>query len=168
MTMASLTVGAAFFALWLWLLPPLLGFRAAELPRWRWIAALPSALGFAIAIRCIWDLGRTGHGTPAPVAPPQRLVVVGFYRYVRNPMYLGFFTGWAGLWIVFGRASPSAIALAAALVPGVVLFVRFYEEPRLRVMFGEEYATYCGHVRPWLPAFSAWKQTGSAIDQDLR
>ena len=29
-----------------------------------------------------------GLGTPAPVAPPQKLVVTGLYRYVRNPMYV--------------------------------------------------------------------------------
>src|SRR5689334_18667345 len=27
-----------------------------------------------------------GLGTPAPIAPPQHLVVTGLYRYVRNPM----------------------------------------------------------------------------------
>ena len=26
---------------------------------------------------------RTGHGTPAPIAPPKRLVVPSFYRHVR-------------------------------------------------------------------------------------
>src|SRR6202007_1584614 len=94
-TVASLAVGAAFFALWFWLLPHWLGFHVDTVgaTRWRWIAAVPSVLGFAVAIRGIWDFGRTGHGPPAPIAPPRKLVVVGFYRYVRNPMYVGFFTG---------------------------------------------------------------------------
>ncbi|HEV7510656.1 MAG TPA: hypothetical protein VGO27_03095, partial [Candidatus Acidoferrum sp.] len=88
--LASLVVGAAFLALWFWLLPPWLGFQVdmADVG-WRWIAAVPALLGFAVALRCIWDFGWTGHGTPVPIAPPQRLVVVGFYRHVRNPMYVG-------------------------------------------------------------------------------
>ena len=159
---ASLVVGAAFLALWFWLLPPWLGFRA-DTPRavgWRWLAALPSALGFAVALRCIWDFGRTGHGTPAPMAPPQRLVVVGFYRYVRNPMYVGFFVGWAGLWVIFGRASWPAIAGTAAALLGVGLFVRLYEEPTLRRLFGAEYEDYCRNVPRWIPRLRAWEGSG--------
>ena len=108
---ASLIVGLAFFSLWFWLLPQWLGFRAemAGAAPWRWLAALPTVLGFAVALRCVWDFGWTGRGTPAPVAPPQLLVVLGFYRYVRNPTYLGFATGWIGLWVVFGHANPVAI-----------------------------------------------------------
>jgi len=157
---ASLTVGAAFFALWFWLLPSWLGFQveAAGAERWRWIAALPSVLGFAVALRCVWDFGATGHGTPAPIAPPTRLVVVGFYRYARNPMYLGFFTGWIGLWIVFGRANLAVIAVALAVVLGVALFVRFYEEPTLRKMFGADYEEYCANVRRWIPRMHAWEK----------
>ncbi len=152
---ASLAVGAAFLALWFWLLPSWLGFRVAPL-RWRWIAALPSVLGFAVALRCVWDFGWVGHGTPAPIAPPTRLVVVGFYRYLRNPMYLGFFIGWAGLWVIFGRASLTALIIACAAVLGVELFVLLYEEPHLRKIFGAEYEEYCNNVRRWLPRMRAW------------
>jgi len=151
--LASLTVGAAFFALWFWLLPSWLGFHVdiAGAARWRWIAVVPSVLGFAVALRCVWDFGWTGHGTPVPVAPPTRLVVVGFYRYVRNPMYLGFFVGWAGLWVVFGRANLVAIAGACSVVLGIALFVLLYEEPHLRKVFGADYEEYCKNVRRWIP-----------------
>jgi protein-S-isoprenylcysteine O-methyltransferase Ste14 len=159
-TIASLIVGSAFFALWFWLLPIWLGFRVdiTRTAGWRWIAALPSVLGFAVALRCVWDFGRTGHGTPAPIAPPKRLVVVGFYRYVRNPMYVGFFVGWIGLWVVFGRANFIVIAMAAAVVLGVAVFVRLYEEPTLRRMFGAEYEEYCRNVRRWLPRIHPWEK----------
>jgi len=156
---ASLLVGSGFFALWFWLLPPWLGFQAVsvDVAPLRWLAAIPSIFGFTVALRCVWDFGRTGHGTPAPFAPPQRLVAVGFYRHVRNPMYLGFFTGWIGLWVVFGRANAVAISIAASVILAINLFIRCYEEPTLRRMFGEEYMDYCRHVRRWLPRVHAWQ-----------
>ena len=156
-TLASLVVGTAFFALWFWLLPPWLGFHVGT-AGWRWIAAVPSVLGFAVALRCVWDFGRTGRGTPAPIAPPQRLVVVGFYRYVRNPMYVGFISGWVGLWVVFGRASLIAVTIAVVVIVGVAVFVRLYEEPTLRRMFGAEYEEYCRNVPRWIPRVYPWKE----------
>jgi len=157
---ASLIVGAAFFGLWFWLLPSWLGFsvEATSGAPWRWIAAVPSVLGFAVALRCVWDFGWTGHGTPAPIVPPKNLVVVGFYRYVRNPMYLGFGVGWVGLWVVFGRANLVAIIGVCAVALGVVLFVLLYEEPHLRKIFGAEYQEYCRNVRRWTPRMRAWNK----------
>ena len=157
---AATLVGSAFFALWFWLLPGWLGFQveAAASARWRWLAAIPSILGFAVALRCVWDFGWTGRGTPAPIIPPQRLVVVGFYRYVRNPMYVGFAVGWIGLWIVFGHANPRLIAAVAAAALAVHLFVLFYEEPTLRKKFGVDYEQYCRNVRRWWPRLTSWTQ----------
>ena len=159
-TVAALIVGGAFFALWFWLLPSWLGFHVeARGQGWRWLAVLPSVLGFSVALRCVWDFGWTGRGTPMPAIPPRRLVVVGFYRYVRNPMYVGFALGWIGLWIVFGHANPVAIAIVAAVALGVHLFVMFYEEPTLRRKFGTDYEWYCRNVRRWWPRLRPWKKS---------
>ena len=160
-TLASLAVGASFFALWFWLLPPWLGFHVAAVGamRWRWIAAVPSVLGFAVALRCVWDFGWAGHGTPAPFAPPKKLVLVGSYRYVRNPMYVGLFVGWSGLWVVFGRANLAALIVALVAVAAVALFVWLYEEPVLRKMFGEPYKEYCKNVPRWIPRIHAWNRS---------
>lgn len=154
----SLAVGGAFFAFWVWLLPRWLGFsvESAGTARWRWLAAVPSVLGFAVALRCVWDFGWTGRGTPATFAPPKRLVVVGFYRHVRNPMYLGFAAGWIGLWVVFGHANPIAIAAVAVAALVVHLFVVFYEEPTLRHKFGADYEEYCRNVGRWWPRVHGW------------
>jgi protein-S-isoprenylcysteine O-methyltransferase Ste14 len=159
-TAASLIVGAAFFALWFRLLPGWLGFQVetAGMSRWRWLAAIPSVLGFAVALRCIWDFGWTGRGTPAPMAPPQRLVAVGFYRYVRNPMYVGFAVGWIGLWVVFGHANAEVIAAVVAAALAVHLFVIFYEEPTLRKKFGADYIEYCRNVGRWWPRLHRWSR----------
>jgi protein-S-isoprenylcysteine O-methyltransferase Ste14 len=167
---ASLAVGAAFFGLWFWLLPQWLGLHVetAGMARWRWLAAVPSVLGFAVALRCVWDFGWTGRGTPAPVAPPQRLVVVGFYRHVRNPMYLGFAAGWIGLWVVFGHANPQVIAAVAAVALGVHLFVVFYEEPTLRKKFGADYEQYRRNVGRWWPRVRGWDAPRSGAGSDAQ
>ena len=47
------------------------------------------AIGAILALWCIATFIMIGRGTPAPFDPPRHLVVVGPYRLVRNPMYIG-------------------------------------------------------------------------------
>jgi len=84
------------------------------------------------------------------------LVVVGLYRHVRNPMYLGLAVGWIGLWVIFGHANPAAIAGVAAVTLAIHLFVLFYEEPALRGKFGADYEQYCRNVDRWWPRVRGW------------
>jgi protein-S-isoprenylcysteine O-methyltransferase Ste14 len=95
-----------------------------------------------------------GLGTPAPVAPPERLVVGGVYRYVRNPMYLAVGSTIAGQALLLGQ--PGLLAYAAAFGAITFCFVRFYEEPVLRSRFGSSYDAYRAAVPGWLPRPHPW------------
>jgi protein-S-isoprenylcysteine O-methyltransferase Ste14 len=90
-----------------------------------------------------------GLGTPAPVAPTQRLVVGGLYRYVRNPMYLAVLAAIIGQALVFGQLE--LLAYATLVAVAFAAFVRWYEEPTLQRQFGEEYDAYRQAVPAWLP-----------------
>jgi protein-S-isoprenylcysteine O-methyltransferase Ste14 len=96
-----------------------------------------------------------GLGTPAPVAPTQRLVVGGLYRYVRNPMYLAVAATIVGQALVLGR--PVLLLYAAAFLVVVAAFVRWYEEPTLRRRFGEQYEAYRRAVPEWWPRRKPWR-----------
>jgi protein-S-isoprenylcysteine O-methyltransferase Ste14 len=90
-----------------------------------------------------------GRGTPAPVAPTERLVVGGLYRYVRNPMYVAVVGAIVGQALLLGRG---VLLVYAAIVWAVVAsFVLLYEEPTLREQFGTEYDAYRASVPAWIP-----------------
>jgi protein-S-isoprenylcysteine O-methyltransferase Ste14 len=99
-----------------------------------------------------------GLGTPAPIAPTQRLVVGGLYRHVRNPMYLAVLAVIVGQAIWFG--DPVLLGYAAVIWVAVAAFVLGYEEPSLSERFGEEYDAYRKGVRAWVPRVHPWTPNG--------
>lgn len=117
---------------------------------WAVALALPVfSVGAAIYAWCLWDFAAFGRGTPAPIDAPNKLVVRGLYRHMRNPMYVGVLTVILGWTVVF-----QTLALPAyALIVGVVfhLVVILYEERHLHDTFGEEYDSYRTRVGRWLP-----------------
>ncbi len=96
-----------------------------------------------------------GIGTPAPIAPTQRLVVGGLYRHVRNPMYLAVGATIVGQALLLGR--PILLLYAAAFAVVVLAFVRGYEEPTLARQFGAEYEDYRRAVPGWWPRLRPWR-----------
>ena len=105
--------------------------------------------GAALALWCIVTFVVIGRGTPAPFDPPRRLVVVGPYRLVRNPMYLGAGLALAGAALFY--ESWGLLAYCAAFAFVTYLFVVLYEEPTLRATFGAPYVRYCERVPRWWP-----------------
>jgi protein-S-isoprenylcysteine O-methyltransferase Ste14 len=121
------------------------------------------ALGFALVVAGIGVLVhafgrfvREGIGTPAPVAPPEQLVVGGLYRHVRNPMYVAVLSVIAGQALALGQ--PGVLAYAALIAVITTAFVRLYEEPALGRRFGDRYETYRRAVPRWLPRLRPWTQ----------
>jgi len=92
-------------------------------------------------------------GTPVPAASPPRLVVTGFYRYVRNPIYTGFLVTLTGQSLLFGSRGLAEYTAVAWCVGAAV--VRFYEEPVLTRKFGAEYQAYRRAVPAWMPRLHA-------------
>lgn len=118
---------------------------------WQWLGLVPLGLGFGIYVWCARDFAVKGHGTPAPIDAPKQLVINGLYRFVRNPMYVGILTMLLGEALLFAQAM--LLYYAAIVFLGFNLFVRLYEEPTLRRLFGEAYEQYCNRVPRWLPRF---------------
>jgi hypothetical protein len=94
-----------------------------------------------------------GLGTPAPVAAPDRLVVGGIYRYVRNPMYVALNTCIAGQALLLNQ--PVLLLVAAITLACMVGFAKVYEEPTLARQFGADYAEYKAAVPGWWPPAAA-------------
>lgn len=114
--------------------------------------ALPLWLvGGVILLWSFWNFLHEGRGTPAPLDPPKELVATGFYRYVRNPMYVGVLAVILGhfLWFRYWNLLIYAMLVFLAFHT----FVTFYEEPILRSKFGASYEEYCKRVPRWMPWF---------------
>ena len=121
----------------------------------RAVGAVMIAAGVAALLYAFGRFVFEGLGTPAPVAPPERLVVGGLYRHVRNPMYVAVAATIIGQALVLGQ--PLLLAYAALFMAAVAAFVHLYEEPTLTRRFGEQYAAYRRGVPAWLPRLRPWR-----------
>ena len=111
----------------------------------------------------------SGAGRPFLFDPPRRLVVLGPYRFVRNPMYLGAAAALGGAALYYQ-------SLALAAYAGVFLllmtgFVVVYEEPTLRATFGGDYDQYCRDATVAAAALAISRSTAqpdsSAADSEV-
>jgi protein-S-isoprenylcysteine O-methyltransferase Ste14 len=134
-------------------------------PAWDSLWSLPLLIagallilaGLAVLLESFARFAIQGLGTPAPVYPTRRLVVDGWYRHVRNPMYVAVVALILGQALVLGR--PWLLAYGAAVWLACHTFVVAYEEPTLRRTFGPAYDEFRAHVPRWLPRLRPWHRT---------
>jgi protein-S-isoprenylcysteine O-methyltransferase Ste14 len=127
---------------------------------WRVVQALGVLLivvGIVPPVHAFVEFVRAG-GTPMPIAAPKRLVVTGFNRYIRNPMYAGLLLVVVGQAVLFGSLNVLLYGLVAWAV--VASFVLIYEEPTLTRQFGTDYLAYKRNVRAWWPRLRPWNAPG--------
>ncbi|TPN77480.1 isoprenylcysteine carboxylmethyltransferase family protein [Mesorhizobium sp. CU2] len=109
----------------------------------------------AILLHAFARFALEGLGTPAPVAPTEKLVVGGVYRHVRNPMYVAVLSIILGQALIFSSWPVVIYGLIAAAA--MVSFVKAYEEPTLARRYGAEYEAYRRSVPGWLPRITPWR-----------
>jgi protein-S-isoprenylcysteine O-methyltransferase Ste14 len=119
------------------------------------IGAPVLAAGLVVLVWCVRDFYVSGKGTLAPWAPPRRMVVVGLYRFMRNPMYVGVLLIVSGTALLTG--SPLVAFYLVALGAGFHLRVRLHEEPWLSRQFPAEWPRYRDAVPRWMPRTSPWR-----------
>jgi protein-S-isoprenylcysteine O-methyltransferase Ste14 len=123
-------------------------------PPLRALGVLMLVAGLAVLLHAFARFVVEGIGTPAPVAPTERLVVGGAYRYVRNPMYLAVAALIFGQALLLGHAG--LLLYGAGFCALVAAFVHGYEEPVLDRRFGAQYQAYRRAVPAWLPRRTPW------------
>jgi protein-S-isoprenylcysteine O-methyltransferase Ste14 len=111
-------------------------------------------VGLLLMVATIRWFMTVGQGTLAPWEPPQRLVVRGVNRHLRNPMISG------ALFVLFGESLLTAslplfcwFAFAGVLN---AVYIPLVEEPGLVKRYGDEYVTYKRHVPRWVPRLTPW------------
>ena len=112
-----------------------------------WLGLLPLAVGAWINVATGLRFHRIGTNIKT-FDPPTRMVTDGFFRWSRNPMYLGFVLMTIGVAILIGTLTPPLVAAAFAVICDR-WYVRF-EERAMRTAFGNAYDAYCQSTRRWI------------------
>jgi protein-S-isoprenylcysteine O-methyltransferase Ste14 len=105
-------------------------------------------IGFTIMMICIINFATRGQGTLSPADPTKKLVINGLYKCSRNPMYVGVLLMLIGEALFF--RSTSLAIYSACIFALFNTFIIFFEEPRLKKDFSEDYAKYCNQVGRWI------------------
>ena len=160
--MQSLRQVVVFWGFFLILLPVTLSWIESRLrlqwpaldrPAVAWAGAITFLAGSAMGLWSMTSMALAGEGTPLPAATARKLVVVGPYRFVRNPMAVAGAVQTVGVGLWLGSWSVLVAAATGCVVWNT--YIRPDEEADLRARFGEPYDRYRAEVRCWVPRLRA-------------
>ncbi len=104
------------------------------------IGVMAIIIGGIVAIWTIVIQITLASGTPFPMLPTKKLLIVGPFKYCRNPMTLGTIIAYGGIAILIGSFTALlAVAIFAAILIG---YLKIIEEKELQIRFGNEYIEY--------------------------
>ena len=104
-------------------------------------------LGFLLAFNSIARFIRAKTGV-VPFSESTTLITDGFYKYTRNPMYVGMNSFLLGLLIILNNPINFTFLVIFFFIVRNLFVIK--EEVQMEETFGEDYLTYKGKVRRWL------------------
>jgi protein-S-isoprenylcysteine O-methyltransferase Ste14 len=107
-------------------------------------------IGLLIVAWSTLTLMRIGGGTPVPLFPTQKLIVLGPYKLCRNPLQLGVMVYYLGLGTLFGSVKIGLVMLVLTFILGTC-YHKSVEEKELLLRFGPEYEEYKARTPFLLP-----------------
>ncbi len=109
-------------------------------------------IGLFWALWSNYSIYKIGEGSPVPTkdTETQKLVIVGPYKYTRNPMIFGYALFWYALGFFFNSLFLT-LGFTTVIIVFLIAFVKLWEEKNLEERFGHEYIEYKRRVSFVIP-----------------
>lgn len=104
-------------------------------------------LGFVFALNSMFRFRKAETGI-VPFSKSTTLILEGFYKFTRNPMYVGMNVFLIGLLITLNNFFNLVFVIIFFLIVRNLFVLK--EEVQMEETFGEEYLSYKKKVRRWL------------------
>jgi protein-S-isoprenylcysteine O-methyltransferase Ste14 len=116
------------------------------------VLAVAALVQYLRAANVLVSHGQGGH---VEFDPPAKFVVVGPYRYARNPVAGYLLLCMLGEAIAFSSTGIFIMFCLATMLAHVQ--VTRIEEPLLRKRYGHDYDEYCARVPRWIPRWRSFR-----------
>ena len=104
------------------------------------IGIIAIIFGGFLALWTIFAQIKLASGSPFPMIPTKKLIIVGPFKYCRNPMTLGTIMVYSGIVVMIG--SYTALLLVVLFTFMLIAYIKLIEEKELELRFGKEYLDY--------------------------